>query len=354
MPDTPIITTPVTITGSQALDASTATFTPGAAYAINMSAQIINAAWALGNTKYNTYSDKVTALTAAIQTIIDNSTFDISPSTGGSMSITEPTVTIPSSIDTSAILATFDAEATALIGDLATKVQYIFDTFFPDDSTHYASASSWLDNALSDTSGLPQDVRDQMLSDDLERITASKVREQDAVIQAFAARRFPMPPGPAASTILQIAQKAQEGIAESSRKITIASVERLQWAAEKVLSLRTMAMSEALEYAKIMSAAQNTAASVTGIGYDAQSKLISAVSSYYNARTEAQKAIKSAAQFDAKQTQEAAEKNQVADLTLLEDKIKALMAETQALAQMATSLFNNVHAGGSSSYSVSA
>jgi hypothetical protein len=349
---TDIITTPVTITGSQALDASTATFTPGAAYAINMSAQIINAAWALGNTKYNTYADKVTALTAAIQTIIDNSTFDIAPSTGGSMSITEPTVTIPSNVDPAAILATFDDEATALIGDLATKVQYIFDTFFPDDSAQYASASSWIDNALSDTSGLPQAVRDQMLSDDLERITAGKVREQDSVIQQFAARRFAMPPGQAASAILQIAQKAQADIAESSRKLTIAGVERLQWAAEKLIGLRKLAMDSALEYAKLMAAAQNTAASVTGIGYDANSKNLSAVSSFFSARIDAAKAIKSATQFDAKQTQEAAEKNQVADLTLLEDKIKALMAETQALAQMATSLFNNVHAGGSSSYAV--
>ena len=36
-------------------------------------------------------------------------------------------------------------------------------------------------------------------------------------------------------------------------------------------------------------------------------------------------------------------KNQAADLTLIEDKLKALLAEAQALAQMATSLFNNAH-----------
>lgn len=349
-----IITTPVFISGSQNLDASTATFTPGAAYAINMSAQIINAAWDLGNTKYNTYADKVTALTAAIQAIIDGSTFDISPSTAGAMSIAEPTVTIPTDIDTSSIMAVFNNEATALISELANKVTYIFTTYFPDDAIEYNTASAWMLAALNDASGLPEAVRAQMASDDLARLTADKLRAQDSVIQQFAARRFPMPGGQAASAILQIEQKSQEALAESSRKITLASVERLQWAAEKVIGLRTMAMSSALDYAKIMNAAQNTASSVTGIGIDAQAKLISAVSAYYNARTDAQKAIKSAAQFDAKQTQEAAEKNQVADLTLLEDKIKALMAETQALAQMATSLFNNVHAGGSSSYSVSA
>jgi len=351
---TAIITTPVTITGAQDLDASTATFTPGAAYAINMSAQIINAAWDLGNTKYNTYADKVTALTAAIQAVIDGSAFDIAPSTAGSVSITEPTVTIPTSIDTSTILSDFNTEATTLIADIAAKVTYIFTTYFPNDAAQYGAASAWMLDALNDDSGLPTAVRAQMVSDDLARLTSDKLRSQDSIIQQFAARRFPMPGGQAASAMLQIEQKTQEALAESSRKITLASVERLQWAAEKVVGLRKMAMDEALEYAKIVNSAQNTASSVIGIGIDAQSRLISAVSAYYNARTEAQKVIKAAEQFDAKQTQEAAEKNQMSDLTLLEDKIKALMAETQALAQMATSLFNNVHAGGSSSYSVSA
>lgn len=351
---TAIITTPVTITGSQSLDASTATFTPGAAYAINMSAQIINAAWDLGNTQYNTFAAKVVALTAAIQDIIDNSTFDIIPTTAGAMAITEPVVTIPTSIDTSTILSDYNAEATTLIAELVSKVQYIFTTFFPDDAADFNTVEAWVLDALNNASGLPVAVRDQITSDDFARIGNDSTRAQDAVIQAFAARRFPMPGGQAASAVLQIQQKAQDAMAESSRKITIQSIEQLKWAAEKVIGLRQMAMSSALDYAKIMAGAQNTASSVIGIGIDAQAKLISAVSSYYNARIEAQKAMKSATQFDAKQTQEAAEKNQISDLSLLEDKIKALMGEVAALAQMATSLFNNVHAGGSSSYSVSA
>ena len=40
-----------------------------------------------------------------------------------------------------------------------------------------------------------------------------------------------------------------------------------------------------------------------------------------------------------------------ADMSL-EDKLKALLMECQALAQMATSLFNNVHASAGASYSV--
>jgi hypothetical protein len=327
-------------------------FTPGAAFSIDAIHQIINAAWNLGLDQKTSFEAKVAALQAIVAGFLVDGDYDITAETADVATITEPTVTIPSSIDTAAIIATFDAEVTALIGDLSDKVQYIFDTFFPDDSAQYTSASAWIDSALSNPSGLPQDVRDQMMSDELERITASKVREQDSVIQLFAARRFAMPSGQAASAILQIAQKAQEGIAESSRKITIAGVDRLQWAAEKLIGLRQLAMTEALDYAKIMSAAQNTAASVTGIGYDAQSKLISSVSSYYNARTDAAKTITASKQFNANLAQDAKIKNQAADLALIEDQIKVLMAELAAVAQMATSLFNNIHASAGTNYSV--
>ena len=352
---TAIITTPVVISGSQSLDASTATFTSGAAYAINMSAQIINATWDLGNTKFNTFSDKVLALTSAIQGIIDGSTFDISASAAGAMTINEPVVTIPASIDTSTILSTFETEATNLIAQLVAKVQYIFTTFFPNDSADYNAVEAWLLAAINNpTAALPAAVQAQLFTEDRDRITLEATRATDVVMVTFAARRFPLPSGAVASAAMQIQQKSQDSISEASRNIVMKTVENMKWAVEKTLSLRNMAMTSALDYAKTMAGAQNTAGSVTGIGYDAQTKLISAVSSYYNARTEAQKAIKSAQQFDARQYQEAAEKNQVSDLTLLEDKVKALMAECAALAQMATSLFNNVHAGGASSYSVSA
>lgn len=49
------------------------------------------------------------------------------------------------------------------------------------------------------------------------------------------------------------------------------------------------------------------------------------------------------AQFNTSTALEADVKNQMSNLTLIEDKLKALLAEAQALAQMSTSLINNVH-----------
>lgn len=79
-----------------------------------------------------------------------------------------------------------------------------------------------------------------------------------------------------------------------------------------------------------------------------------AASSFYGARSEAAKVISQANQFNANATQDAATKNLQSELTIIEDKLKALLAEAAALAQMATSLFNNVRAGSGTNYSVSA
>lgn len=52
-------------------------------------------------------------------------------------------------------------------------------------------------------------------------------------------------------------------------------------------------------------------------------------------------------QFNISTSLEAASKNQAAELTVIEDKLKALLAEAQTIGQMATSLYNNLQAGAS-------
>ena len=112
-------------------------------------------------------------------------------------------------------------------------------------------------------------------------------------------------------------------------------------------------MSSARDYIKALVSAPTISSSMVGVGYDAQSKLISAASSFLNARTEVKKLVSSVDQFNVTTALQAAEKNQAADLTILEDRLKALLTEAQAIAQMSTSLFNNLHASTSVSSSIS-
>lgn len=350
---TNIIHSPVTVPTGMAVD-STGTFTAGAAFAMDAAAQVINAAWTLGNEKNLAFSEKVAAITAAIQAIIDGGTMNIVASSATVPTIAEPVVAIPTSVDVSTITGTFHTESAALVTEFAGKVVSFMDSYFPNEETVYAAAETWLSGALANPSGgLPAAVAAQLLTDDKDRISADATRATDALMATFASRRYPMPPGALVGAALQIQQKAQDGIAESSRKITIASIEQMRFVIEKAMALRQVAMGTTLDYVKTLVSGPDIASRLVGIGYDAQSKLIASVSSYYGARTDAAKVISSVNQFNATATQDAAVKNQLAGLALIEDKVKALMVEVQAIAQMATSLFNNVHAAAGTSYGVS-
>ena len=115
----------------------------------------------------------------------------------------------------------------------------------------------------------------------------------------------------------------------------------------KEIGLREMAMKSVVDYVKTIAMGPEIASRLVPIGYDAQSKLISSVSSFYGARTEATKVMSAVAQYNNSTALDAAVKNQMADLTLIEDKLKALLAEAQSIAQMTTALFNNIHVSAS-------
>lgn len=316
---------------------------------------VINAAWTAAATLANSYevkADAIANVTTGILTTLKPD--DITAGTVAAPSVAEPVVTIPESIDTSAILGEFDAETQALLADLTGKYTAFLTTHFPNDAADYAAARAWVAGAVANPSGgLPVAVAAQLLTDETDAITMEAARATDAMMAGFAARGFPLPPGMAASAALQIQQTAQDKKAEAGRKITVLSVEMMKFAVTTALSMRDKAIAETIEYCKMLTMAPEIASKVVGIGYDAQSKLISAASSFLNARTEVKKLVSSVDQFNVTTALQAAEKNQAADLTILEDRLKALLTESQAIAQMSTALFNNLHASTSVSSSVS-
>ena len=167
----------------------------------------------------------------------------------------------------------------------------------------------------------------------------------------FAARRFPLPPGAANSMVMQIEQKAQDELAEASRKLTALSVEMQKFNVEKLLGLRSMAMDSAIKYISALASGPDMASKVIGVGYDAQSKLISSVSSFYGARIQAAEVTSKVAQYNNSTALEAAAKNQMADLQMIENKLKGLLTWANDLAQMCTALYNNLNVSSSISTS---
>ena len=326
-------------------------YTPGAQTALDMTASVINATWEQANIKTAAFEAKIDAI--ANDWLATANAPHVAAGATVAPNVEEPGVNIPQNVDVPDVLATFTTQYNELVAMLVAKFTAFQGTYFPQDQVDYNAAEAWLAAGLANESGLPQAVRDQIETDDHARLTAEANRADDALVAKFAGMRFPMPSGALASARLQLAQTKQDKMAESSRKITIASVEQLKWTVEKLIGLRQMAMSSAIEYIKALVSAPQISSTMVGVGYDAQSKLISAASQFYGVRADVAKIQAQSDQYNTTAALDAATKNQAADLQMIEDRLKALLTECQAFAQMATSMFNNLHANSGTGYNVS-
>lgn len=340
---------------SDIITVPTGNFAPGALATLQYPAWLINASWNQANDKYAAYEAKSALITNVGGTgwLDTASTPTISSGSASATAPTDPGVTVPSSITHDAIFSSFNTEQQAMWDQMVQGVVAFRSSFFPDEGVAYSAAEDWLQAAIASSSGLPAATAAQMLSDDKDRILAESSRAADALTARFAAARFPISSGAEVAGVLAIQQTAQAEIAASARKITIAGIEQLKFAVEKLIALRQVAMSAALDYVRTLAGAHPAANQLVGTGYDAQSRLISAASSYFGARTAAADLATKNSQFNVANALSAAEANQRATLTMAEDKLKAMLGELAALAQMATSLFGNLHASSGTHYGVS-
>ena len=325
-------------------------FTPGALGTFQYSAGVINASWNLANTKSTSMQAAITAATEDFLDVTAPPT--ITAGTASSTSVTEPTITI-SDAGAADVYDDFQTQYLELVALLADKFALFQTTYFPDDSVFYAQAEDWLQDALADPSGLPAATRAQLLGDAQATITTENNRAKDAVLATFSTRRMPMPSGQAASAVLQLEQGAQDKMAAASRDITKLSIDQLRFDIEKAIDCRKTAMSTAVEYIKALASGPDMASRLVNVGYDAQSKMVSAAAQFYNARIAAAEQVNKVSQFNVGLAMDASSKNQAAELSLIDSKLKALLTEVTALAQQANALFNNLHANAGTSYSVS-
>jgi hypothetical protein len=289
--------------------------------------------------------------------VLENTEIDDAPKIGvGSVvdpSVLEPPVDIPSSANATDVMSLFDTKYLELVEMLKKAFAEFRAEFFPGEPEAYLAAEDWLQEAIDNPRAVPSEVVLALMADDEARVLKDAARASDAVLSTFAARGFPLPPGAAASAVLQIQQTAQDKLAESSRKIITASVEQARWTIEKLMELRQFSLSSAIEYIKALASGPEMASRLVGIGYDAQSKLISAAAQFFGVRVNAQELITKNRQFNVSAALEAAKANQASDLAIIDARIKALLAQCQLLAQSATALLNNLSISSSSGTSTS-
>ena len=116
-------------------------FPPGAAFSIDMSAKIINAAWNLGNDKYSDYEAKVAALTNEVTGWLSTQAAPhITAGTVTTPSVTEPGVDIPQTQSAGDVYTDFAAEYAKIIVELSTQFTTFRSSYFPDEQAAYLAA----------------------------------------------------------------------------------------------------------------------------------------------------------------------------------------------------------------------
>lgn len=304
---------------------------------------IINATWNLALDKATAASAKATAITAA------NGLLDLAlaPTAAAGAAVTVPTITAPTvTIADQSVANIFDTFTTEYL-ELATWLTGQFTSFIttyaPNNTALYASAEASLQSALATESFLPANVASQIWTDDRDRITADGSRAQADILDAFSAKGFPLPPGAAASAVIKVQQKMQDEIAESSRKVAIMSVEQYRFVIDTVMKDRAAMLDAAVNYVKALASGPDMISRMTNIGYDAQSKMVSAAAAFLSADANAKETIAKVAEFNSNMTLEVNKANQASKLNIIEGNVKTMLADLSLVAQEAISALNNLH-----------
>ena len=338
---------------------STGMFSPGAAFVIKQNADIINATWNLAGSKYYDYEAKISSLTDLTTGWL--ATLSMPHVTAGT--VTAPTPTEPSMTiaDTApgAVYADFATQAGNIITTLVNKFSTFQSTWFPNEPSTYGAAEAWVYDAISNTStsAVPATIKAAILASADASIVADKTRALADATETWAGKRHALPPGALTYATLQIEQKSLDAQAEAARSTMIKDFEqtydKIMSAVKMALQNRATALRAAQDYIVAMVQAEGVGEQITGVAYEAQTRMINAAAGFFSQRiTAADLALKLS--HSAKSlTLEADKANQAADIKPIEFRLEALLSEIKALATMVTALMNNVRAGGSSSYNVS-
>lgn len=200
----------------------------------------------------------------------------------------EPPVTIPrnaSGVDG----ALYDSTYNRIMADFTRKFADFFAEFFPNECNTLAKAEAWMCKVLTEGgSGIRPEIEEQMWQRDRSRIMRAANTAGETVLETFAARGFPVPTGAMQHQVLLAQQNAYNELAASSRDRAIKAmeleIENIRFAVTNALDYRVKGIAAAAEYIRVLALGPQIASDLASASAGAQAQLISAASSYYNAR----------------------------------------------------------------------
>lgn len=353
-----IVTTPITTPiPSIAVDES-GLFTPGAAYAIQLNADIVNAAWNLALEKSDDFEARMAALTDVVTGWL--ATVNIPHVTANTVTATAPTepgMTLADVMPTD-VLVEFQTQANTIVADLVSKFSGFISTWFPDEGATYGAAEAWMIDAINPTtSAIPSAVKAAMLATADAQIAVEKAQALEFASAEWLAKGHQFPPGALTFHGVRLEQRALDQkaavIRDAVQKDFDLTYQKILEAVRMALANRQSALAAAQAYMAAMVSGKGLGNQITDSAYQAQVRMIGAAGDFFRSRVTAAQFALEASKANASLALDAAKANQNADMDQIQNRLKALLSEAQLLATMVAAWSNNVRAGGSSSYSVS-
>lgn len=262
--------------------------------------------------------------------------------------VIEPPVNIPSTA-TGLDTALYDDKYSQIITDLSDQFEQFFDDYFPANDAAMAAAQSWLTRALTTGgTGLSSSVEAQIVARDRARVQRDAQRASEAVMETFAARGFPLPPGAAVHAVTVANQQAAELSAQSSRDIAIKQmeleIENVRFAVQQVINERVSSIQAAGDYIRTLAIGPEIAARLATSSADAQARLISAATGYYSARIRVEELRYDVAKTNAGNTLDAGKTNVGAFMERVRNNTNAVVSVAASLGSQSGAALNAVHA----------
>lgn len=260
----------------------------------------------------------------------------------------EPPVNIPrnaAGVDLALYNSTYDR----IIADLTGKFADFFAEFFPNECNSLAAAQAWMCDVLTNGgSGIRPEIEEQIWQRERSRTLRAAHTAGETVLEAFAARGFPVPPGAAQHQMHLMQQKALEEIAASNRQLAIKQmeleIENIRLAVTNALDYRVKGIAAAADYIRALALAPQIASDMATSSANAQAQLISAASSYYNARIRLEE-IKIGVRNHDIDIEHDRNKTWLGNNTeRLGMRVQAVTAVAQSLGQQAGAALNAIHA----------
>jgi len=337
------------------------TFLEGAAYTMDMAGKVINATYDLAVSTNATYDAKMDALTnATTGFLVGHHAANVTAGTISATAPTEPSMTIADTT-VATVTGTVASQSATIIAEAVSKFGSFISTYFPDNNATYTAAEAYMLSAITNTTSgiVPSAIKTAIVESSRDDVLAESARAIADLNAGASARRQRFPSGATNAQARRISQESLRQIAATSRATAIKDFELShQTALEAVrmaISSRAAAISAAQQYIAGVVANGWSSGIQSGVAAHAGevNKLQAAYQAYAARVGEAERKLKES-QADKALALDAAKTNQSRDLAETEFQLKAFIQDANLTAQKLIGMLNNLRAGSSATYSVSA